>query len=73
MEALVSYLQFLMRDLTLMAASQPVRPDIESTYFHWTKKRNRELIFNLLAEGALQVEHLVTHTFPIYVAQWLSR
>ena len=64
MEPPVFYLQFLMRDLTLMAAAQPVRPALESNYFHWTKQRNRELILNLLAEGALQVEHLVTQTFP---------
>ena len=58
------YLQFLMRDLTLMAASQPVRPATESNYFHWSQKRNRALILNLLAQGALQVEHLISHRFP---------
>ncbi|HBY93364.1 MAG: zinc-binding dehydrogenase [Ardenticatenaceae bacterium] len=58
------YLQFMMKELTLVAASQPVRPERESSYFYWTQRRNRELILRLIAEGALHVEPLITHCLP---------
>ncbi len=63
LEPPIFYHQFMLRDVSLMAASQPVRPETESAYFRWTQKRNRKLILQLIAHGALRVEHLVTHRF----------
>lgn len=60
----IFYHQFQLRDLTLMAASQPVRPETESNYFHWSQKRNRELILDLLAQKMLKIEHLISQQFP---------
>lgn len=58
------YLQFMMKELSLVAASQPVRPECESNYFQWTQKRHRELILVLLSDRALRVEPLITHRLP---------
>ena len=64
LEPPIFYHQFQARDLTLMAASQTVRPELESNYFHWTQKRNRELFVKLVAQGSLHVEHLITQRIP---------
>lgn len=61
----IFYHQFQLRDLALVAASQPVRPEMETNYFRWPQKRNRILILNLLARGSLQVAHLITHHFAV--------
>jgi len=41
--------------------SQPV---VETPYYPWTWRRNRELFFRMLLSGRLSVKHLVSHVFP---------
>lgn len=57
------YLQFMMRDLTLKAASQPARPDVETNYHRWTQTNHRALCLRLMALGDLKAGPLITHRF----------
>ena len=54
--------QLHLREITVMGAFQPITPDDDHVYYHWTKQRDRTLILHLMATGALTVEDLVTHT-----------
>lgn len=58
------YADFFRRDLTLMGAFQPLTPTEASPQAPWTQQRHRELYLRMLASGALQVDHLITHVAP---------
>jgi len=40
------------------------QPAVETPYYPWTWRRNRELFFRMLLSGRLSVKHLVSHVFP---------
>lgn len=60
--------EFIRRELSLIAAFQPFNPVTENLYWRWTQQANRQLLLELLAEGALRVEPLITHRFPAAAA-----
>jgi 2-desacetyl-2-hydroxyethyl bacteriochlorophyllide A dehydrogenase len=39
------------------------QPEYETPYNPWTRKRNTELFFDLLSDGRLTIEHLITHRY----------
>lgn len=57
-------MEFLARELSLIAAHQPHCPVTENLYWRWTQQANRKLLLELLAAGKLRVSELVTHRFP---------
>jgi threonine dehydrogenase-like Zn-dependent dehydrogenase len=55
---------FIQRELSLIAAFQPFCPTVDTIYWHWTQQANRELLLELMAQGKLRVEEMITHRFP---------
>ena len=60
--------EFIRRELSLIAAFQPFNPTTENLYWRWTQQANRRLLLELLAEGRLRVEEMLTHRFPASAA-----
>jgi 2-desacetyl-2-hydroxyethyl bacteriochlorophyllide A dehydrogenase len=60
--------EFIRRELSLIAAFQPFNPTSLNLYWRWTQQANRQLLLELLAEGKLGVEDLLTHRFPASAA-----
>lgn len=56
-------LEFLSRELSLIAAHQPHCPVTDTLYWHWTQQANREYLMGLLAAGKLQVSELISHHY----------
>ena len=54
-------LEFLSRELSLIAAHQPHCPVVNNIYWQWTQQANREFLMGLLAEGRLRVSDLISH------------
>jgi 2-desacetyl-2-hydroxyethyl bacteriochlorophyllide A dehydrogenase len=57
-------LEFLARELSLIAAHQPHCPVSENLYWPWTQQDNRRLLLDLMACGKLHVSEMLTHRFP---------
>lgn len=64
--------EFMQRELTLIAASQPRCPTTPTIYHRWTQQANRQYLLELMARRELQVQDLITHRFsageipPVY-------
>ena len=50
-----------LREVAILGAIHPITPTEDNVYFRWTKDRERNLIFRLLAEGRMSAEDLITH------------
>lgn len=50
-----------LREVTILGAHQPKTPNEDGIYYPWSKRRDRELVLRLMAEGKLPLEDLVTH------------
>jgi 2-desacetyl-2-hydroxyethyl bacteriochlorophyllide A dehydrogenase len=58
-------LEFLARELSLIAAHQPHCPVTENIYWPWTQQDNRKLLLEMMASGKLRVSEMLTHRFPV--------
>ncbi len=56
--------EFIQHELELISAYQPLAPTQETLYWRWTQQANRRLLLEMLAEGKLEVEKLITHRVP---------
>lgn len=69
--------EFMQRELTLLAASQPRCPIVPTIYQRWTQQANRQYLLELMAEGKIPVDDLITHRFPAneapQVYEWLKQ
>lgn len=50
-----------LREVTVKGAIQPRTPDQSNIYYPWTKERDRTFILQLMAQGKLPIEDLITH------------
>lgn len=50
-----------LREVSILGAIHPRTPEQDHMYFHWTKDRERNLLFRLMSEGRLTAEDLITH------------
>ena len=50
-----------LREVSILGAIQPLTPDADHVYYHWTKARDRELVMRLMNSGKLPIEDLITH------------
>ena len=50
-----------LREVTIQGAFQPYTPEQDHRYYRWTKDRERHLIMQLMSNGRLPVEDLITH------------
>lgn len=57
-------LEFLARELSIIAAHQPHCPVSENLYWTWTQQANRRLLLEMMASGKLHVAEMLTHRFP---------
>lgn len=58
------YADFFRRDLTLMGVFQPLTPTVPTPQTPWTQQRHRHLYLTMLASGAVDAAHLITHAAP---------
>lgn len=61
-------MEFLARELSLIAAHQPHCPVSENIYWPWTQQGNRKLLLDMMASGKLRVSEMLTHRFPVSAA-----
>jgi len=57
----VDFIDFHLKDLTLIGAHQPKCPTAETIYFPWTQQYNRRQILRMISDGRLNVGKLITH------------
>ncbi len=50
-----------LREVDIIGAIQPITPEEDHLYYHWTKDRDRRLLLELMARGRLRVADLITH------------
>lgn len=50
-----------LREVDLIGAIQPITPDEDNIYYPWTKRRDRQMLLQLMACGRLSVADLITH------------
>ena len=50
-----------LREVAILGAIQPKTPTRDHIYFRWTMDRERSMLLDLMGEGKLPVEDLVTH------------
>jgi 2-desacetyl-2-hydroxyethyl bacteriochlorophyllide A dehydrogenase len=62
--ALRFHKDFMQKELTLMASTQPRCPTTETIYYPWTQQANRRLILDIMSAGEIEVDGLLTHRFP---------
>jgi len=57
----VDFMDFHLKDLTLIGAHQPKCPTAETIYFPWTQQYNRRQILKMISDNRLNVGKLITH------------
>jgi threonine dehydrogenase-like Zn-dependent dehydrogenase len=57
------YSEFIFRELTLIASQQPRNPVQDSIYYHLTGQRNRRTLLEMIREGSVNTQDLITHRF----------
>jgi 2-desacetyl-2-hydroxyethyl bacteriochlorophyllide A dehydrogenase len=50
-----------LREVDIIGAIQPITPEEDHLYYHWTKDRDRRLLLELMVRGRLQIADLITH------------
>lgn len=58
------FTEMQLKELRIIGVFQPAAPTLEHAYFPWTQQRNRKVFLELLAQGKLKVNHLITHSLP---------
>jgi 2-desacetyl-2-hydroxyethyl bacteriochlorophyllide A dehydrogenase len=56
--------EFMQRELSLLAASQPRCPTAPTPGWRWTQQANRQLLLEWMAAGKLEAASLISHRFP---------
>lgn len=57
-----TFTELQLRELSIIGVFQPAAPTTPHSYNRWTQQRNRLDFLNLIADGAVKVDHLITHT-----------
>lgn len=65
----VDFMDFHLKELTLIGCHQPKCPINETIYFPWTQQYNRRQILKMIGDGRLDVGPLISHRMPYYEAQ----
>ena len=64
----VDFMEFHLKELTLMGCHQPKCPTDETIYFLWTQQYNRRQILRMISDKRLNVNALVSHKLPYHEA-----
>jgi 2-desacetyl-2-hydroxyethyl bacteriochlorophyllide A dehydrogenase len=62
----VDFMDFHLKELTLIGCHQPKCPTAETIYFPWTQQYNRRQILKMIADKRLNVGTLISHKLPYY-------
>lgn len=62
----VDFMDFHLKELTLIGCHQPKCPTAETIYFPWTQQYNRRQILKMIADKRLNVSALISHKMPYY-------
>jgi len=65
----VDFMDFHLKELTLIGCHQPKCPTAETAYFPWTQQYNRRQILKMIADGRLNVKSLISHKMPYHEAE----
>jgi len=65
----VDFMDFHLKELTLIGCHQPKCPINETIYFPWTQQYNRRQVLTMIADGRLNVKALISHKMPYFEAQ----
>jgi 2-desacetyl-2-hydroxyethyl bacteriochlorophyllide A dehydrogenase len=57
-----------LKELHIIGVFQPAAPTQGHAYFPWTQQRNRKVFLELLAQGKMKVNHLISHRLPYTAA-----
>lgn len=60
----VDFMEFHLKELTLVGCHQPKCPTVATPAFPWTQQYNRRQILKLIEHGQLNVNRLITHRLP---------
>ena len=63
--------EFIRKELSPIATFQPLCPTSDGIYYRWPQQRNRRLALQLLAQGVLRVDGLVTNRASYREAPWV--
>lgn len=59
---------FIQKELSLIAAYQPLNPTQDTIYWHHTQQANRTLLLDLIAQKKLNVKDIITHRLDVHDA-----
>ena len=65
----VDFMDFHLKELTLIGCHQPKCPTAETIYFPWTQQYNRRQILKMIADKRLDVSALISHKMPYHEAE----
>lgn len=65
----VDFMDFHLKELTLIGCHQPKCPINETYYFPWTQQYNRKQILKMISDGRLDVDSLISHKLSYYEAE----
>ena len=60
----VDFMDFHLKELTLVGCHQPKCPTVATPAFPWTQQYNRRQILKMIQHGELNVNRLITHRLP---------
>ena len=60
----VDFMDFHLKELTLVGCHQPKCPTVATPAFPWTQQYNRRQILKMIERGEINVERLITHRLP---------
>jgi threonine dehydrogenase-like Zn-dependent dehydrogenase len=60
--------ELLRRELTVIGTYE-ADMDAPSVYWPWSRARNRRAVQRLMVEGAIRLDHLITHVVPYTEAE----
>ena len=65
----VDFMDFHLKELTLIGCHQPKCPTAETIYFPWTQQYNRRQILKMIADKRLDISALISHKMPYHEAE----
>ena len=67
-EISIDFMDFHLKEITLMGCHQPKCPTCETPYYRWTQQHNRRQVLKMISDGRLDVKKLITHRLPFQEA-----
>jgi threonine dehydrogenase-like Zn-dependent dehydrogenase len=63
-----AFTELQLKELQIIGCFQPSAPLTEHHSWPWTQRRNRQIVLEMLADGRVRIDHLITHTAPYTAA-----